>query len=486
MRRGHDAYRGRIGRTLLLISCAATLPASLAADLHAQESAVATPAPDLAAGPYLVDFDRAWELIRDTHFDPELNGVDWDAVRAELRPKAAAAQDIHEIRALLGDMLGRLGQSHFAVIPAEIESPAADGPGEGSDDGADHGADDGADDGAGGQADADPGIDVGDGIPGFDVRLIDGSLVVVSVRAGSPAERAGVRPGWALLGVRDRSVTDMLDTLAASVTDAATAGFHAWQYASEAVKGRPGSTAPMAFDTPAGERTVEIERIRPPGEPVKFGNLPPMQTEFASRWIDTPGDVRIGYIHFNVWMVPVRAQFERAMVEFQDADGLIIDLRGNLGGVGGLAVALANFLVEEEVSLGQIIFRTGKLDFNARPLRVTMAGERIEPFTGPVAVLTDPVSASTSELFAGGLQDVGRIRVFGQTSAGMALPAMMNRLPNGDVLVHAMATYKTPSGRELEHGGVIPDVAAAPTRAALLAGEDPALDHAIEWIVDHP
>ena len=72
----------------------------------------------------LTTFDAAWTIVRDTHFDRTLNGVDWNAVRTELRPKAAAAKTVGELRAVLRDMLGRLGQSHFAVIPASGDSAA--------------------------------------------------------------------------------------------------------------------------------------------------------------------------------------------------------------------------------------------------------------------------------------------------------------------------------------------------------------------------
>ena len=78
-----------------------------------------TPAP--AAAPVstlaLDTFDAAWTLIRDTHFDPAFNGVDWDGVRAELRPRAERAADAAELRPVLEEMVGRLGQSHFAIFP---------------------------------------------------------------------------------------------------------------------------------------------------------------------------------------------------------------------------------------------------------------------------------------------------------------------------------------------------------------------------------
>jgi carboxyl-terminal processing protease len=85
-------------------------------------------------------------------------------------------------------------------------------------------------------------------------------------------------------------------------------------------------------------------------------------------------------------------------------------------------------------------------------------------------------------VFAGGLQDLGRARVFGETSAGMALPAQAIELPNGDVLMHAVADFVTSKGTRMEGRGVIPDEVAVPTRAELLAGNDAALLAATNWI----
>jgi carboxyl-terminal processing protease len=99
-----------------------------------------------------------------------------------------------------------------------------------------------------------------------------------------------------------------------------------------------------------------------------------------------------------------------------------------------------------------------------------------------VAVLIDETSASASEVFAGGMQAIGRVRVFGSTSLGGVLPAVTDRLPNGDVLYHAIADFATPDGTVLEGRGVLPDEPVRPTRADLLAGRDPVLDAALAWI----
>jgi carboxyl-terminal processing protease len=92
------------------------------------------------------------------------------------------------------------------------------------------------------------------------------------------------------------------------------------------------------------------------------------------------------------------------------------------------------------------------------------------------------MSASTSEIFATGMQRIGRARVFGERSAAAALPALMERLPSGDVFVHAVADFTDPSGKRVEGAGVVPDEI-VPLRISDLAhGKDAALEAAVRWI----
>jgi len=107
---------------------------------------------------------------------------------------------------------------------------------------------------------------------------------------------------------------------------------------------------------------------------------------------------------------------------------------------------------------------------------------RATVFNGPVAVLMDACSASTAEIFAGGLKDLGRAHVFGTRSAAAALPSVIERLPNGDGFQYAVANYISAGGKPLEGNGVEPDTEVKLSRAALLAGHDPVLDAALSWI----
>jgi carboxyl-terminal processing protease len=98
-----------------------------------------------------------------------------------------------------------------------------------------------------------------------------------------------------------------------------------------------------------------------------------------------------------------------------------------------------------------------------------------------VAILIDRLTGSASECFAGGMQSIGRARIFGQTSMGQALPALFDKLPSGDVLVHAYADFVTAKGTRIEGTGVNPDLVVPWSRASLLAGRDDAMEQAAEW-----
>jgi carboxyl-terminal processing protease len=145
-------------------------------------------------------------------------------------------------------------------------------------------------------------------------------------------------------------------------------------------------------------------------------------------------------------------------------------------------MGLAGQFVQERVSLGTMKMRTFENQLVALPRTVNARAERVEPFAGPLAILVDGLSASATELFAGGMQSIGRARIFGETSSGMVLGAVTDRLPNGDVLYHTIADFVNARGERMEGKGVIPDTRVPLTREHVLSGKDPALEAAVQWI----
>ena len=402
-------------------------------------------------------FDAAWTIIRDSHFDRTMNGLDWEAVRGELRPRAAVAQSAGELRGVIREMLRRLDLSHFTLIPA-----TADGPGGGQD----HSAD-----------------------PGFDVRLVDDSLLVTRVGPGTP----DVRPGWRLVSVGEASMRDLIAALPGRPSPGGREGegnarlmrVEAWRLAQTHLRGPAGSRVSATFEDGSG-RLIPLTLTRHPdaGQPVTVGNLPTMVVRVESGRRRTPGGATAGLIAFNVWMAAVDAQFQQAMDDFRRTDGIVIDLRGNPGGLAAMLMGISGHFLAERETLGVMTTRDPGLPlrFIANPRLVSARGERVQPFSGPLAILVDAMSGSASECFTGGLQSLGRARVFGQPSMGQALPALFDRLPNGDVLIHAYGDFVTGDGTRLEGRGVIPDEIQPLRREELLAGRDRPLEAALAWI----
>ena len=261
------------------------------------------------------------------------------------------------------------------------------------------------------------------------------------------------------------------------------ARFYIWRAVTSLLEGDTGETVEVEFLNDRNEPVELALSRRPiPGTPVKFGNLPTFFTHLESEQMTGEGGRTVGVIRFNMWMTAIARPFHEAVDQFRSADGIVIDLRGNPGGVGAMAMGIAGHFVNEKTTLGTLTTRNSELKFISNPRRSTANGERAQPFGGPVAILVDGQTGSTSEIFAGGMQSIGRARVFGETSMGAALPAMMDRLPNGDVLLHAFADYVDANGIRLEERGVIPDKELTISRGDLLAGRDPTLSAAIAWI----
>jgi carboxyl-terminal processing protease len=396
-------------------------------------------------------FDAAWRIIRDSHFDKTLNGVDWNRVATELRPKAAAAQTPGELRTVLRDMLGRLGQSHFAIIPGSADS-AADVP-----------------------------RDLR-GSPGFDVRVVGRDLLVTHVDAIGGGATAGVHTGWKVQSIDSVSMSTVLAALPESL-EPRLMQVEAWRQAHTRLRGPVGSMANIAFEDGTGKTVqVAVERQRETGQPVTVGNLPTMFVRVDARGVSTPAGRPAGLIGFNVWMAAVDPLFEKAVDDFRARAGIIIDLRGNPGGLAAMLMGISGHFIDERKPLGVMKTRDGELQFNVNPRRVNAKGERVQPFEGPVAILVDSMSGSASECFTGGMQSVGRVRVFGQQTMGQALPALFAQLPNGDVLIHAYGDFVTADGTRLEGRGVIPDEVVPLDRQDLLAGRDRTMDAALRWI----
>jgi carboxyl-terminal processing protease len=396
----------------------------------------------------LTSFDDVWQTIHDTFFDPTFNGVDWDAVRTELRPAVEHADSAATARQVIERMIARLGQSHFGILSSTVATDQTL-PGEAT-------------------------------VP-VDVRILNGAAVITAVTGDASVGRAGLHPGQTIVDIDGKEVAALIAP--AVGVDLRAKVFDAWRRVYRALHGQTGSIAVLGVSGPEGKRTVvQFARVIETGQALTLGNLPTFHVRVSTQEDATPAHRKVGFIGFNLWMTPINQPIENAVDLYRHDDGLVIDLRGNPGGLATMITGIAGHLISEPVTLATSHMRGATLNYVANPRVVTSDGRRVAPFSGPVALLVDELTGSTSECFAASLQSLGRVRVFGRPTMGQALAAVTKRLADGDVFMYALGDFVTSTGRRVEGGGVTPDVVVPLSPASLAAGRDATLDAALAWI----
>jgi carboxyl-terminal processing protease len=258
---------------------------------------------------------------------------------------------------------------------------------------------------------------------GIEVQDREGKIVVNAIINGSPADQAGINPG---------------DTIT-SINGVPVAG----QPSSEAMdelQGKPDSSVVLHLVPPEGEeRDVEITR--------QYIKLPTLSFELL--------DGSIAYFKMTTFHQESAEHLEHALESIQndgiELSGIVIDLRGNPGGVLRQAVAMADGFLDD----GLIVSTRGRnstmqLEFTANP------GQWLPGV--PLMILVDHSTASASEVLAGALQDNGRAVIVGERTFGKGSVQSVLPLRNGAGIKLTTALYYTPSGRSIQAEGIMPDV----------------------------
>src|SRR5262249_26763606 len=311
-------------------------------------------------------FEQVWTTVRDKHWDPKFNGVDWQAVHDELKPKMEAAKTMDAAREVLNAMLGRLKQTHFGIFPGEVYHDI---------DGKDSAQL--ADEKTSGEAE-----------PGISVRVVEGRAVVTEVQADSPAWKQNVMPGWVITRIGKTDIAPVIARVGKQFKDSTLLELRLTRSVSSRLQGRTGSTVHVEFLDAADKKVaLELERPTQRGKAIRLGNLP---EQFV--WSEWRKVQNVGYVRFNMFMDPegLADTMASAVKGCEGCKGFVIDLRGNPGGIGGLAMGVAGWFTDKSgLQLGTQYMRGLTLKYVIFP--------RPEPFRGPLAVLVDGDSASTSE-----------------------------------------------------------------------------------------
>lgn len=432
----------RTGWRCALLALAASAP------LQAQQA----PASAVAS------FDSAWAAIARTFWDTTLVNGRWRTVKDSLRAGLEDAGD-DRVRAAIRALIAVPEQSHFVLIPERISplDPAAATP---------------------------SGTRARPGTTGIEARLLGDTVVVWRVQAGSPAALAGIRPGASITHFDTLALDGVLGALhRAMPADSARALKLLNAVAIARLAGSTGDTVRVTVRDASGDvRTHALERAPLAGQLTRFGNLPPMVVRSSGDSVALGDGRQATVITFSGWFPVIATELDDRLFAARGAPGLILDLRGNPGGVVGMLAGISGHLLDSSVAIGTMRGRGATIHFVANPRRVDRSGARVVPYGGPVAILIDGFTGSTSEFFTSGMQALGRARVFGVPSAGEALPSAMARLPNGDVMMHAIADHEDAGGRRVEGVGIMPDVVTPLTRGDLKAGRDAALEAARDWL----
>jgi carboxyl-terminal processing protease len=286
---------------------------------------------------------------------------------------------------------------------------------------------------------------------GVELKSADDGLLVVHVIPASPAERAGIRAGDHLVGVGSRSLGGM------SVDEAA-----------QLLQGPEGSVVTLAIlRAPAPARAVTVRR--------EHVEVPSIENV---RMLDPA--TGIGYLKISSFQKTTAGDLETALRRLDVAGmrSLVIDLRGNPGGLLSSAVDVSDLFLER----GLVVATRGRSpeeDFN-------YSASRPGTWRMPLVVVIDGESASSSEIFAGAMRDHGRATLVGTRSYGKGSIQGIFPLEVGGVGMRlTTAKFFSPKGLPYSRVGVEPDLqvqsVARPAAGVFVAqAGDPFLDAALE------
>lgn len=289
---------------------------------------------------------------------------------------------------------------------------------------------------------------------GCEVDVRGGVLTVMMPLDDTPAARAGIRPGDRIIAIDEEPTEGM------SLQDAVVR-----------MRGEPGSTVALTIRRPATEEPLEMSLTRAV-----------IRVESIEYRVVEPG---FGYVRIRTFQEDTAARFHDALDRLErdedDLRGLVIDLRGNPGGLVNQAVEISDELLEQ----GVIVTTRGRGGRLMAEERAHRRGTRSEL---QVVVLVDGQSASASEIVVGALQDHRRAVILGTRTYGKGSVQNVIELPDGSGLKLTVARYYTPSGRCIQDRGIDPDIVVEPPEGGAHAGapgqrrDDPQLRRAIQQL----
>lgn len=256
---------------------------------------------------------------------------------------------------------------------------------------------------------------------GAEVRMQDKRVIIVTPLDGSPAQKAGLKPGDIIFKV------DGKDTIGESLEQVV-----------RRIRGPAGSTVVLSIRDPKTYKAREVPVVR---ADIKLRSV---------TWHMLPG-TRIADVRIASFSEGTSRALEIAMdqARAQGAAGVILDLRNNPGGLLSQAIGVASqFLPGGNVLLEK------NVDGNVRRVPVRRAGPK---YSMPMVVLINAGTASASEIVAGALKDAHRATLIGEKTFGTGTVLQEFPLSDGSALMLAVEEWLTPNGKTIWHQGIKPD-----------------------------
>jgi carboxyl-terminal processing protease len=258
---------------------------------------------------------------------------------------------------------------------------------------------------------------------GIRIGLEDGEIIVVEPMEGTPAAKAGLKLGDRIIKINGEPTKGL-----------------SLQEAVRRMRGPIGSRVLLSVTRADGTETAEISIMRAKIE------LRTVESKML--------DERIGYLKLRGFHETTLQETEKALSRLaqEKLEGLILDLRNNPGGLLSQSVKVCNLFVEE----GFIVVSTEGRVRNQNSRFVANGGGQYRHY--PMIILINAGSASGSEIVAGALQDLEKATVIGTKSYGKGSVQTIFPLQDGSGLRLTTAHYFTPSGRSIDHVGIMPDI----------------------------
>jgi carboxyl-terminal processing protease len=263
-------------------------------------------------------------------------------------------------------------------------------------------------------------------LSGVGIRLeIDqatNQLTVVEPIENSPADKAGIKKGDRILRINDKPTNLM-----------------SLEGASNEIKGEIGTKVSLEVSR-AGKPAFDITLVR-------------QQIELPSvnYTLHQEGQLKVGYIKLDEFSSHAAEQMQEAIADLskQQVSGFVLDLRGNPGGLLFSSVEIARMWMAKGAIVSTIDRKGGNQKFSANGKALTNL---------PLVILVDNYSASASEILTGALKENGRATVVGSRTYGKGTVQSVHSLSDGSGLAVTIARYYPPSGTDINHKGIAPDV----------------------------